>query len=174
MTMAKWNGMKWGVSKKEIACLEGLSTGYSINDEGKAEPQSISLSTTYRVETGTKNIRKKMSEWESLLGKYDVLLIGGSKFGPKKLQLKSINVSDVHINAHGDMRSATLSFTFQEYESTKSGVATTKKTSGNTTTKKTSGKTGLYVGASADDKKKKKTVTATKKDNKVTVIKKKS
>lgn len=128
MVMAYWNGMTWGVSSQQIAFLESLSTSFSVNTstnadkEGKSPTERVaknlvefSLSTTYRVETGTKDIRAVINRWTNLVGKADSFVIGNQIFGPDKMQLMSVDVSDVRLTANGVMMSAKLAFKFKEY-----------------------------------------------------------
>ena len=89
MIMAYWNGMKWEVSSKQIAYLESLTTAYSIDTDTNADKEGkkpteqigkslieISFNTTYRVETGTSDIRGMLKKWESMIGKSAPLIIG--------------------------------------------------------------------------------------------------
>lgn len=174
MTMAYWNGMTWGVSNKEIAFLESFATAFSIetdtnaDKEGKSPTEKVansliefSLSTTYRVETGTRDIRKKIESWRSLVGKAAPLVIGGATFGPDKVQLQSVGVSNCEISASGVMRGVTLSFKFKEFQEAKRGVKTTSKNSKIT---------AVNMRPSAQDKAAKKTVTtSTSSGNKTTI-----
>ena len=164
MIMAYWNGMTWGVSSKEIAFLESFATAFSIETDTNADKEGnsptetvahslieFSLSTTYRVETGTKDIRQKIESWRKLVGKAAPLVIGGATFGPDKVQLQSVGVSNCDINASGVMRGVTLSFKFKEFKGTaESGV------SGGSSTNITA----VNMRPSANDKAEKKTVEA--------------
>ena len=138
MAMAYWNGMTWGVSRKQIAYLESLTTSFSIetntnaDKEGKSPTEEvanslieISLDTTYRVETGTRDVRGMIETWRNLVGKTGPLIIGSSAFGPDKLQLQKVGVSEVQIDATGYIRAVKLSFNFKEYSESDSGVSTT-------------------------------------------------
>ena len=166
MIMAYWNSMKWEVSSKQIAYLEGLTTAYSIDTdtnsdkEGKKPTEEvgkslieIAFNTTYRVETGTSDIKGMLKKWDSMIGKTAPLIIGNTIFGPDKMQLQSVNVSNVELSPKGVMRAATLSFKFKEFAEEPAGIK--KKTvNGSTTTN-----TAVSVGASNTDKTTKKTVS---------------
>ncbi len=196
MTMAYWNGMTWKVSEKEITYLESLTTAFSIetstnaDKEGKSATEQvanslieISLNTTYRVETGTRDVRGTMNAWKRLVGKTGPLVIGGSTFGPDKVQLQSVGVSNVQLDSRGTMRAVTLSFKFKEFVEESSGVTTVKSTTSTTkstttstsststksTTSKTTSKkkttTAVNVTASSTDKSSKKTTVMRKNAN---------
>ena len=168
MTMAYWGGMTWGVSSREIAFLEALTTGYSINsDNNERELQQMSFSTTYRVETGTSNIRGIISQWESRVGKIAPIVIGSAVFGPQKMQLQKVDASNVGLDARGQIRSATLSFTFQEYRSSSSSNSSATKAQYLESLKTKN--TALNIGATSSDKNEKKTVTANKNGKTITI-----
>lgn len=168
MRMAYWNGMTWEVSSKHIAYLESLTTAYSIATDTNADKEGqkptetigknlieISFNTTYRVETGTADIRGMLKQWESMIGKAAPLIIGNAIFGPDKMQLQSVNVSNIEMNAKGFMRAATLSFKLKEFAEEESGV----KTSSTGTSIKPNANTALQVGVRHSDKAAKKTVS---------------
>lgn len=137
MTMAYWNGMTWGVSNKQIAFLESFTTSFGIETKTNADKDGespteqvakslveFSFNTTYRVETGTRDIRGTIDAWRSRVGKTGPLIIGNSTFGPDKMQLQSVDVSDLRVDASGVMRAVTLGFKFKEFAETESGVTT--------------------------------------------------
>lgn len=167
MIMAYWNNMKWEVSSKQINYLESLTTAYSIDTSTNADKEGkkpteqigkslteISFNTTYRVETGTSDIRGMLKKWESLIGKSAPLIIGSSIFGPDNMQLQSVNVSNVEISPKGIMRAATCSFKFKEFAEEAAG--TKKKGTKKTGTVKN---TALTIGVRHSDKAEKKTVS---------------
>lgn len=134
-TMAYWRGMTWGVSTKEIAYLESLTTVFAIetqtnaDKEGESPTETVapsliefSMNTTYRVETGTKDIRRKIEQWKALVGKSGPLIIGGATFGPDNVQLQSVGVSNLEIDARGRMRAVNLAFKFKEVSITTKGA----------------------------------------------------
>lgn len=166
MIMAYWNGMKWEVSSKQIAYLESLTTAYSIDTDTNADKEGqkptetvglslieIAFNTTYRVETGTTNIQGVLNTWKSMVGVAAPLIIGSSIFGPDKMQLQSVNVSNVELSPKGFIRAATLSFKFKEFAEEPAG---TKKTNSSGGTPK---KTALTVGVKQSYKSEKKTVS---------------
>lgn len=184
MTMAYWNGMTWGVSSKEIAFLESLTTSFSIetstnaDKEGKSPTESVarslvefSLSTTYRVETGTRDIRGVINSWKALVGTTGPLVIGGSTFGPDRMQLQDVGVSNLRLNASGVMLAVTLSFKFKEFSEAASGVKTTSKSKSKSGTGSGTFKTtAVNRRPSASTKAEKKTVAAKTVGNKTVVF----
>ncbi|MCM1388090.1 MAG: hypothetical protein NC231_12240 [Bacillus sp. (in: Bacteria)] len=160
--IAYWNGMTWNCSTSEITRMDSLSTSFSMQTETNADKEGvsptetvgldeieISLSTTYRVETGTSDIRRVISEWKSKIGEAAPLIIGSAIFGPDKVQLQSVNISNVQMRRHGFFTAATLAFKFKEYIE-EPVVASVTNTRG------TGAESAVAVGASASDKKSKK------------------
>ena len=128
MAIAYWNGISWECNAREISYMDDLSTSFSIDTQNNADkegkspteevgvnPIEISFSTTYRVETGTSNIRNLINKWKSMIGLSAPLLIGSEVFGPDLVQLQSIGVSDISIRHDGVIRAAKLSFKFKEF-----------------------------------------------------------
>ena len=166
MIMAYWNGMKWEVSSKQLAYLEGLTTAYSIDTDTNADKEGkkpteqvgkslieMAFNTTYRIETGTSDIKGMLKTWDSMIGKSAPLIIGNAIFGPDKMQLQSVSVSNIELSPKGVMRAATLSFKLKEFAEEPAGIK--KSTvSGSATTK-----TAVGVGASSTDKADKKPVS---------------
>lgn len=162
--IAYWNGMIWECSTNAISRIDSLSTAFSMQTETNADKEGvsptetvglndieISLSTTYRIETGTRDIKGVISAWKSMIGKAAPLIIGSEIFGPEKSQLQSVNVSNIRMRANGFFSEATLSFKFKEY--IEEPVVATVSTAGATTS------SAVSVGASAADKASKKTVS---------------
>ena len=94
-----------------------------------------------------------LKKWESLIGKSAPLIIGSSIFGPDKMQLQSVSVSNVELSPKGVMRAATCSFRFKEFAEEAAG---TKKTNSSGGAPK---KTALTVGVKQSYKSEKKTVS---------------
>lgn len=166
MIMAYWNNMKWEVSSKQIAYLESLTTAYSIDTDTNADKEGkkpteqigkslieIAFNTTYRVETGTSDIRGMLKQWESMVGKAAPLIIGNAIFGPDKMQLQSVSVSNIELSPKGVMRAATCSFKFKEF--TEEAAGTKKAKNASPTVKKTA----LTIGVKQSYKSEKKTVS---------------
>ena len=171
MIMAYWNGMKWEVSNQQIAYLEALTTAYSIDTETNADKEGqkpteniglslmeVTFNTTYRVETGTPDIRSVLETWKSMIGVAAPLIIGSAIFGPDKMQLQSVSISNVELSPKGNIRAATCAFKLKEFAEEPAGIKKKNGTSGGgTTTINTN--TAVTVGARHSDKASKKTVS---------------
>ena len=163
--IAYWDGMIWECSPRIISRLDGLSTSFSMQTETNADKEGvsptetvglneteISLSTTYRIETGTSDIKGMINAWKSKIGKAAPLIIGCEIFGPDKVQLQSVGVSNVGMRPNGLFTEATLAFKFKEYieEPVVANVAKTNSAGS---------ASAVSVGASVADKESKKPVT---------------
>ena len=164
MIMGYWNGMRWEVSGRQIAYLESLTTAYSIDTDTNADKEGqkptesvgvglieVSFNTTYRIETGTLDIRSVLEQWKAMIGKAAPLIIGNAIFGPDKMQLQSVNVSNVELSPKGIIRAATCAFKFKEFAEEPAGTKKQSSSLGGTTT-------AITVGAQQSDKAAKKTV----------------
>lgn len=162
--IAYWNGMTWECSPDRITRPESIATAYSMKTETNADKEGtsptetvglneeeVSLSTTYRIETGTSDIAGMIDSWKALVGKAAPLIIGNRIFGADKMQLQSVSVSDISLRANGRFSAATLGFKFKEYIE-EPVVASVNQTRGSG-----AGTSAVSVGASAADKASKKT-----------------
>lgn len=160
MVMAYWNGMQWVVSGQQIAYLESLATSFEIETETNADKDGntasetvsrklieLSLETTYMVETGTKDVRGMIDKWSGLIGKASPFILGNKTFCSEKMQLLSVNVSDVRLSPKGVMMGVKLSFKFREFKEPEKNTTTSTSTS------------AVNVGATKNDKSSKKTVS---------------
>lgn len=120
--------MTWECSPSAITYLESLSTSYSMKTDTNADKEGnapteqvalseeeISMSTTYRIETGTNNIKELIRQWKAMIGLAAPLIIGGAVFGPDNIQLQSVSVGNVSMRPNGTFTAATLSFKFKEF-----------------------------------------------------------
>jgi len=183
MVIAYWNGMKWECGSKLITYMDGLSTSKGIktdsnsDKDGKAPTETVGMAeievaftTTYRVETGTRDIKGTIAQWNALIGQAAPLIIGGEIFGPDKLQLQSVGQSNISLRPDGSFNAVTLSFKFKEFKQevatvktlsgsagTKSSKSSKKHITGSGTSSSKNSASALGVGASSSDKKQKKT-----------------
>lgn len=131
MAMAYWNGMVWECSPSVITYPESLTTSYSMKTDTNADKEGnapteqvalseeeICLSTTYRIETGTNNIREVIGQWKAMIGLSAPLIIGSELFGPDNVQLQSVSVGNISMRPDGMFTAATLSFKFKEFKQT--------------------------------------------------------
>lgn len=162
--IAYWNGMTWECSTNQISRLESLATSFSMQIETNADKEGvsptetvglnaieISLSTTYRIETGTPDIKGVISAWKSQIGKAAPLIIGSEIFGPDKVQLQSVDVSNIQMRANGFFTAVTLAFKFKEYieEPVVVSVSGTRGTAAGEGGVLTNNNTSTDVGASS-------------------------
>lgn len=128
MIIAYWNGMEWECSPNVITYLESLSTSYSMKTDTNADKEGnspteqvalsdeeISLSTTYRIETGASNIKEIIGQWKAMIGLAAPLIVGDELFGPDNVQLQSVSVGNISMRPDGMFTAATLSFKFKEF-----------------------------------------------------------
>lgn len=127
---ALWGPKGFIVSPSKIVPLLNLSTSFSVkadkgndtsgtattNTKGR-ELQNVSLSTLYVRAAGV-DPRGQIAEWEALVGQSYPLYIQGQRFGPAKLMLKSVDVSDVLLSNTGKFLQVAIALKFEEYSNT--------------------------------------------------------
>lgn len=127
---AIWGNKGFIITPTKIVPLEGLSTGFklktnsendtsgtpAINTRGR-ELQTITLGTKYYAAVGV-NPRGQIAEWEAELGKVYPLYVGNKRFGPPKLMLTGVEVSDIQLTTQGEFISIGVSVTLEEYDET--------------------------------------------------------
>ncbi len=120
--------MEWECSPNVITYLESLSTSYSMKTDTNADKEGnspteqvalsdeeISLSTTYRIETGASNIKEIIGQWKAMIGLAAPLIVGDELFGPDNVQLQSVSVGNISMRPDGMFTAVTLSFKFKEF-----------------------------------------------------------
>lgn len=141
---ALWGPKGFIVSPSKIVPLLDMKTSFAVkattgtdasgaattNTKGR-ELQTLSLSTIYVRGAGV-DPRGQIAEWEAQVGKAYPLYIEGERFGPQKLMLKSVNVSDVLLSNTGVFLKVAIALQFEEYANqagatTKTKAATTSK-----------------------------------------------
>lgn len=127
---ALWGPKGFIVSPSKIVPLLNLSTSFSVkadkgndtsgtattNTKGR-DLQSVSLSTLYVRAAGV-DPRGQIAEWEALVGQSHPLYIEGQRFGPAKLMLKSVDISDVLLSNTGKFLQVAIALKFEEYSNT--------------------------------------------------------
>lgn len=174
MAMACWNGINWECNANVITYLESLTTSFNMDTENNADkegksptevvgisPVEVSFSTTYRVETGTHDIKGIINMWKSMIGAAAPLIIGTEVFGADMMQLQSVSFSNIDVRNDGTIRAATVSFKFKEYIKNIKKAAVTSTKSSTSITKNigvdaTSTNTAISVGPSKWEKERKK------------------
>ena len=181
---ARWGKKGFLVSPQKIVPLEGFKTGYVLKDDDKndtsgkkktntrgPEAQKVSFTATYLRAAGV-DPRGQYEEWCGELGKSYPLYVGEKRFGPAKMMLKAVDMSNVLLSAQGDFIRVELTLTFTEDTSAQSSTASRKSTSISSASKSKStyeqtvakkkaekNKEAMNASASKDDKAAKKPTT---------------
>ena len=157
---AKGQSKRWEISAWKIAAISNLATSYSlISDSGEdaegqppilrrgLEPQHVSFDTFLSDAAGV-SVKLEIQSWRRLIGQSAPLYIGGRRFGPRKLMLADVSISDTLIDDFGRIRQASLSFSFTE-----DAPEDAKSKQGNMGGGQTApAESALQVGAPSDDK----------------------
>lgn len=165
--IATWGPKGFIVSPNKIVPFEGLTTSVSVKEDSEKdtsgtsptnskgrELQPVSFSTTYFRGAGV-DPRAQWDEWCDLVGESHPLYIGGERFGPQRLKLKSANLSTVQTDNKGRFISVSISLSFEEDPTGKSasGTSSTKVyTSTSSTTSSDSAQKAASVYASTVEK----------------------
>ena len=133
---ALWGPKGFIISPSKIVPLLDLTTSFAVKTEsgndtsGTAstnnmgrELQTVSLSTLYVRGAGV-DPRGQIEEWEAQVGKAYPLYIEGKRFGPQKLMLTSVDVSDVLLNNKGKFLQCAVALKFEEYSTVKATSTT--------------------------------------------------
>lgn len=138
---ALWGPKGFIISPSKIVPLMDLTTSIAVkadsgndtsgtavtNAKGR-ELQKVSLSTLYVRGAGV-DPRGQIDEWEAVVGKSYPLYIEGKRFGPPKLTLKSIKVSEVLLSNTGKFLQCAIDFDFEEYTEPTAPKSTVKSSS---------------------------------------------
>lgn len=124
---ALWGPKGFIVSPSKIVPLLDLSTSFAVKtDKGNdtsgtattntrgRELQTLSLSTLYVRAAGV-DPRGQIAEWEAQVGNAHTLYIQGQRFGPSKLMLKKVDVSDILLSNTGVFLQCAVALQFEEY-----------------------------------------------------------
>lgn len=124
---ALWGPKGFIISPSKIVPLMDLTTAIAVKaDNGNdtsgtavtnvrgRELQKVSLSTLYVRGAGV-DPRGQIAEWEAVVGQSYPLYIEGKRFGPPKLTLKSVDVSDVLLSNTGKFLQCAIAVNFEEY-----------------------------------------------------------
>ena len=146
---ALWGPKGFIVSPTKIVPLLDLTTSFAVktdngndtsgtsttNTRGR-ELQAVSLSTLYVRGAGV-DPRGQIAEWEAQVGNAYPLYIEGQRFGPAKLMLKRVDVSDVLLSNAGKFLQCSVSLQFEEYAD---GKATSSTNTGSTSASRAAAK----------------------------------
>lgn len=167
--MAEWGPQGFVCTTYKVLPIVSFSSTKSAktenqsdaDDSGKTnikgtEPYKISIATQCLRAAGV-DPRKQVEEWETLVGEAYPLYLGGERFGPKKMYLKSVSADNYLFTNAGKVLSVDLKLEFEEYIAPASKKTTKKKTKSKSGGGSTSGtKTeAMSATASLPDKVKK-------------------
>ncbi len=124
---ALWGPKGFIVSPTKIVPLLDLETSFAlksdsgndtsgtatINGKGR-EPQTVTLSTLYVRGAGV-DPRGQINEWREQVGNAYPMYIEGKRFGPPKLMLKSVDVSEIKLSNTGKFLQCAVTLEFEEY-----------------------------------------------------------
>jgi len=158
--LAKWGPKGFLVSPNKVVPFDGFSTSFELKKDSKNDTSGsapintrglelvkMSFETTYLIAAGV-DPRAQIDEWKNLIGNSYPLILGGKKFGPDKMMLSSVAVSDCLFSNAGKMLSAKVSLSFEEdANGATSKLKSSSKSGGGTSTKAAKNAT-----ASKDDK----------------------
>lgn len=133
---ALWGPKGFIVSPSKIVPMLNLSTSFSVkadigndtsgtaatNKKGR-DLQTLSLSTLYVRAAGV-DPRGQIAEWEAQVGNSYPLYIAGQRFGPEKLMLKSVDVSDILLSNSGKFLQCAVNLKFEEYSDAPNAITT--------------------------------------------------
>lgn len=160
--IARWGPKGFTVSPSMIVPFNGFSTSLSLkadseNDTSGTAPTNtrgrelrpINFETVYVAAAGV-DPRDQVAQWEAQLGNSYPLYIGEKRFGPPKMKLTNVAVSDVQFTSTGQWISCKVDLTLEEYSDGKTSALTTKSTGGSSSS---SSKSKSKSGSSAAAKK---------------------
>lgn len=164
---ARWGPMGFLVSPDKIVPFDNFSTSITLKTESGndtsgtsssnargLELQPMSFTTKYMRAAGVDPL-ERFNAWKALVGKSHPLYIGDKRFGPSKMRLKSVSVSELLTNNNGVFLSITLDITLEEYSSASSGSkkkATAASKAASTYAQTVEKKKALNTTASTSDK----------------------
>lgn len=122
----RWGPMGCVISPKKVIPLSEFKTSYTLKedsgtDTSGSEPtnkrgkelQPVSFTIVYAKATGNDPLAR-LTEWAGLIGKSYPLYLGGKRFGPKKMMLKQVDLSECLLGNDGSMIQATVAISLVE------------------------------------------------------------
>ena len=145
MDMGRWGPMIFRIAPGKITGLSDLATSYTLKSDsnedanGKAstnkrgmELQPVSFSVPYLRAAGV-DPRARMEEWGKLVGQSHPFYLNEQRFGPARLLLTSVGVSEVVTNNEGVILSLKIAVSLEEDNSTTKQTTTPAVTPAATT-----------------------------------------
>lgn len=170
---AKWGKKGFLVSPTKIVPFTDFKTGKKLKSDSKndtsgknptntrgVEAQEMSFSVKYLAAAGV-NPRAQYEEWCGEIGKSYPLYIEGKRFGPEKMMLQSVDMSDTLFAPGGAIVGAVLTISLIE-DTTSKGATAARKTTTKTTS--TSTKAAQTYEKTVAAKKEAMNATASKED----------
>ena len=137
--IARWGPKGFTVSPSLIVPFNGFSTSLSLkadseNDTSGTAPSNtrgrelrpINFETVYVAAAGV-DPRDQVAQWEAQLGNSYPLYIGEKRFGPPKMKLTNVAVSDVQFTSTGQWISCKVALTLEEYSEGKTSALVDSK-----------------------------------------------
>lgn len=128
--MGRWGPMIFRIAPGKITGFSDLATSYTLKSDsnkdanGKAttnkrgmELQPVSFSVPYLRAAGV-DPRARMEEWGKLVGQSHPFYLNEQRFGPARLLLTSVGVSEVVTNNAGEILSLKIAVSLEEDNST--------------------------------------------------------
>ncbi len=163
---ARWGPFSFLVSPSKIVSFEDFTTSVTLktnngNDTSGTdatntrglELQQMTFVTRYMRAFGV-DPRERLDAWTAQVGNSYTLYIGNKRFGPEKMMLTGVSVSELLMNNDGSFLSVTLGITLQEYSSSASSA--TSSESASTYAQTVANKKAMNATASASDRNTKK------------------
>lgn len=159
--IARWGPKGFLCTPKKVVPFESFSSTIAAKTKNQEaewgkdkievrgmELEKMAFSTVY-VKCAGVDPWAQVEEWRSLVRKVYPLYIGGKRFGPDKMILKEVGVSETVFNNEGVLLSVRLDISLEEY----ADEQTTATTIDNTIPEGASGyAAALNITASADEK----------------------
>lgn len=118
---ARWGPFSFEVTANKIIPFENLTTSFTVKTDSQntsnvtgLEPQPMTFTTTYIRSMGV-DPREKIDAWKAEMGKSYPLYIGEKRFGPEKMMLIGVNVSELITDNSGAFLSAIMDISLREY-----------------------------------------------------------
>ena len=154
---AQWGSKGFLVSPSKVVPLLNVGTGYArksdTNEDTSGTPttntrglelQTITLETRYLAGAGV-DPRAQMEDWKKQFGQRHPLYINGQLFGPKLLELDSVDFSNILLDNLGRFLQVDVSITLVEYVP----PTTTVSSKNATTSSKSSSSAGAETSATS-------------------------
>lgn len=144
-TMASWGSKTWEISPQRIAVINNISAKVELdtanNDDKEGSPatqtralklQSFNFDFDLAAVAGS-DVRGEYESWTELIGQYAPFYLGGSRFGPKQMQLTSVELMNGVVDGRGRILSGKIAIVLTEYAEEASGKKASTASSGSGT-----------------------------------------